>query len=375
MSFADRIRQSRNEMGLSQEQLAELVGVSRQCITKWESQLGYPEMQKVLLISALLNVSVDWLFESEIRECGRNFSPIKKENNTLIGGKNSMSLHTMGDESMSRNIDDFTNPVRVGIVPTGMESIDSRIGGMYRGCTYFVLGAPEIGKLPFVLSIADNIINNNGKVAMFLKKHTARRVLKNLISISSDVSNWVKDEEYTEDELNRIQDSQELYRSAKLFIDDSYGDSVEQIYEKSLNMNENMDLIIVDSARLLYSNIQVSSKSKKLRIHCVLADMARECRCPVIVIDRLDSNVEKMVKEQEDIENIIKSIESNPDNFYMDNIWVFKRDDYYTVNHNVEKSYFSIIIKDLHRNIEKQQVLQADMIIRKKSGRVYDIAV
>ena len=68
-----------------------------------------------------------------------------------------MSLHTMGDESMSRIIDDFTNPVRVGIVPTGMESIDSRIGGMYRGCTYFVLGAPEIGKLPFVLSIADNI--------------------------------------------------------------------------------------------------------------------------------------------------------------------------------------------------------------------------
>lgn len=375
MSFADRIRQSRNEMGLSQEQLAELIGVSRQCITKWESQLGYPEMQKVLLISESMNVSVDWLFESEIRECGRNFSSVKRENNVVDGGKNNMSLHSMRDESMSRIIDEFTSPVMVGVVPTGIESIDSRIGGMHRGNTYYLLGAPEIGKLPFVLSITDNIIKNNGKVAMFLREHTTRRVLKNLISISAEVSNWITDEDYTEDELNRIQNAQELYRNASLFMDDSYGDSVEQIYEKSLNMNERMDLIIVDSARLLYSNTQDYSKSKKLRIHRVLTDLARECRCPVIVIDRLDDIIEKMLKEQSSSEDIIKSIEEDPDNFYMNNIWVFSRSDYYKMNHKVEKSNFSIIIRDLHQCIEKQQILQADMIIHKKSGRVYDIAV
>ena len=48
---------------------------------------------------------------------------------------------------------------------------------------------------------------------------------------------------------------------------------------------------------------------------------------------------------------------------------------YYKMNHKVEKSNFSIIIRDLHQCIEKQQILQADMIIHKKSGRVYDIAV
>lgn len=66
MSFADNLKQIRKENHLSQEELAELLGVSRQAVSKWEQGMGYPEVEKLLLLSRKLNVSLDALMCSEI---------------------------------------------------------------------------------------------------------------------------------------------------------------------------------------------------------------------------------------------------------------------------------------------------------------------
>ena len=58
MSFADNLKQIRKEKGLSQEELAELLEVSRQAVSKWEQGAGYPETEKLLLLSNRLNVSL-----------------------------------------------------------------------------------------------------------------------------------------------------------------------------------------------------------------------------------------------------------------------------------------------------------------------------
>ena len=66
MSFSENLKQIRKEHHLSQEELAELLDVSRQAVSKWEQGQGYPEVEKLLLLSSKLNISLDALMSNEI---------------------------------------------------------------------------------------------------------------------------------------------------------------------------------------------------------------------------------------------------------------------------------------------------------------------
>ena len=68
MSFAENLKQLRKKHQLSQEDLAEILDVSRQAVSKWEQGIGYPEVEKLLLLSRKLNVSLDALMETEIAQ-------------------------------------------------------------------------------------------------------------------------------------------------------------------------------------------------------------------------------------------------------------------------------------------------------------------
>ena len=74
MSFAENLKQLRKENGLSQEDLAEILDVSRQAVSKWEYGNGYPEVEKLLLISNKLNISLDNLMSAEINQGADNKS-------------------------------------------------------------------------------------------------------------------------------------------------------------------------------------------------------------------------------------------------------------------------------------------------------------
>ena len=68
MSFAENLKQLRKERQLSQEDLAEMLDVSRQAVSKCEQGIGYPEVEKLLLLSNKLSVSLDSLMETEIAQ-------------------------------------------------------------------------------------------------------------------------------------------------------------------------------------------------------------------------------------------------------------------------------------------------------------------
>ena len=61
MSFGENLRQIRRTNQLSQEELADILGVSRQAVSKWELDEGYPEVDKLLILSKKLNISLDSL--------------------------------------------------------------------------------------------------------------------------------------------------------------------------------------------------------------------------------------------------------------------------------------------------------------------------
>ena len=59
--FADRLLDLRRKAGYSQEQLADLLGVSRQAISKWEGAQGRPEVDNVVKLSQIYRVSTDYI--------------------------------------------------------------------------------------------------------------------------------------------------------------------------------------------------------------------------------------------------------------------------------------------------------------------------
>lgn len=65
MKFSEKLKSIRKQAGMSQEQLAEKLGVSRQAVTKWETDGGIPDIDNLLAISALFSMSVDELLSNE----------------------------------------------------------------------------------------------------------------------------------------------------------------------------------------------------------------------------------------------------------------------------------------------------------------------
>ena len=63
MTLGDKLAKLRKESNYTQEQLADILGVSRQAISKWESNITYPETEKLIRISELFNCSLDYLFK------------------------------------------------------------------------------------------------------------------------------------------------------------------------------------------------------------------------------------------------------------------------------------------------------------------------
>ena len=67
MELSEKLYLLRKKSGLSQEQLAEKLNVSRQAISKWESGVSVPESEKLITISTYFNVSVDYLIKDGIK--------------------------------------------------------------------------------------------------------------------------------------------------------------------------------------------------------------------------------------------------------------------------------------------------------------------
>ena len=63
MNIADRIQHLRKSKGISQEELADKVGVSRQAVSKWESEQSTPDIEKVILLSDYFEVTTDYLLK------------------------------------------------------------------------------------------------------------------------------------------------------------------------------------------------------------------------------------------------------------------------------------------------------------------------
>lgn len=68
MTLEEQIKHYRKQAGMSQEKMAEKIGVSRQAITKWENGTGTPDISNLIAIAELFQVSLDALLKNETGE-------------------------------------------------------------------------------------------------------------------------------------------------------------------------------------------------------------------------------------------------------------------------------------------------------------------
>lgn len=109
MILADKIVELRKREGLSQEELAQKVGVSRQAVSKWESARSTPDINKILALSELFGVSTDYLLKDE------------------VGSPGEAPAEASGREAAS----DDEALLEEGDSARGVKSADSRLTGPY----------------------------------------------------------------------------------------------------------------------------------------------------------------------------------------------------------------------------------------------------
>ena len=68
MTLGEKIAIQRKELNYTQEQLANILDVSRQSISKWESNIAYPETDKLIVLGKLFDCSMDYLLKDDIIE-------------------------------------------------------------------------------------------------------------------------------------------------------------------------------------------------------------------------------------------------------------------------------------------------------------------
>ena len=68
MTLGEKLSKLRKEYNYTQEQLADILGVSRQSISKWESDIAYPETEKLIELGKIFECSMDYLLKDEVAE-------------------------------------------------------------------------------------------------------------------------------------------------------------------------------------------------------------------------------------------------------------------------------------------------------------------
>lgn len=99
MTLAEKVMLLRKQRGWSQEELAEHLGISRQSISKWESGISIPDIDRIIKMSDLFGVSTDYLLKEQIE-----FEENKREDQTNENIKISKAIEVSDEE-----VNDFIN--------------------------------------------------------------------------------------------------------------------------------------------------------------------------------------------------------------------------------------------------------------------------
>lgn len=142
MTLGSKLSKLRRDNNYTQEQLADVLGVSRQAVSKWESDVTYPETDKLIRISELFGCSLDYLLKDKVeteekrQADAENIFSVKR----LRERKSQRTVHGMPLWHIGRNARGF---IAVGLNARGVIAVGLKAKGVVS------LGMLSIGLLSF----------------------------------------------------------------------------------------------------------------------------------------------------------------------------------------------------------------------------------
>jgi len=98
VTFGQRLYELRKTKNISQEELAELLDVSRQSISKWENDKAYPEMTRLLFMSEYFDVSLDYLMRGTEEDENKEDATVSYEAKNILLVWNSFVSNLSGKQ-------------------------------------------------------------------------------------------------------------------------------------------------------------------------------------------------------------------------------------------------------------------------------------
>lgn len=154
MILAEKIIKLRKKNGWSQEELAEQMKVSRQSVSKWESGTSIPDLNKILLLSQIFDVSTDYLLKEEVEEREEILpaGEIEASVDHVIESVRSVSLEEATDYMRDSGI--AAKRIAVGVSMCILSPIILLLLGVYA----------EMGRIP----ISEDMAGGFGVIALLL---------------------------------------------------------------------------------------------------------------------------------------------------------------------------------------------------------------
>ncbi len=113
MNFKENLKKLRKEKDISQEQLAEKLNISRQAISKWESGKAYPDIDNLILLRDIFNVSLDELMVNEKTDKGKSTN---QEEHVSSDNKDSYDEEDEDEDSVNLMLGGFIIGTGVGVI-------------------------------------------------------------------------------------------------------------------------------------------------------------------------------------------------------------------------------------------------------------------
>lgn len=150
MILADKIITLRKRNGWSQEELADRLGISRQSVSKWESGVSIPDLDKIIKLSSLFGVSTDYLLKEEIEELPAGEGMALTEAEEVAG----RAVSVEEAEEFLRITKSFAKMIGLGVVLCILSPVS----------LILLTGMSEAG----MIALSENLVGGVGDVVLLL---------------------------------------------------------------------------------------------------------------------------------------------------------------------------------------------------------------
>lgn len=114
MNFAENLRVLREKNGMTQEQLAERMEVSRQTVSKWESEASFPEMEKLVQLTELFGCTMDGLLKGNMKQVNQNEAKLYEEHGNWVARTGAAAVCICILSFAAQMMGEFINPSFLG---------------------------------------------------------------------------------------------------------------------------------------------------------------------------------------------------------------------------------------------------------------------